>query len=323
MTFKVVGGLFGVLAEGDIVDDTPRQVAAFLKQATVIPQIVQFNSGGGSLFAALELGREIRRARWETGVATPGLSYLGARPGECDSACTFAFLGGVSRSMAAGSRFGVHRFWGKSDGDTQQETQKIAGELVAYIREMGVSTEMYTLMTQGAPEQVKYLDPETMARLNITTSRIVQAAIAEERGTSMLHLTDADSGGGPPTGRIDFYCKGPVLYARTQFFPPWGGYDPSDLNIVWEFGPSGRRVPVPRDGYQYLGVYDGKLHVDVLVPAPLLRNLVMPAESIVLELSRFGDTRTQDIQRVWIGGGPVKIPGTFRALVHTMATSCY
>jgi hypothetical protein len=323
MTFTVVGGLFGVLAEGDIIADTPAQFAAFLRRTVVVPEIVQFNSGGGSLFAALELGREIRRARWETGVATPGLSMLAPRPGECDSACTFAFLGGVTRSMAAGSRFGVHRFWGQSGGDVQQDTQKIAGALVAYIREMGVSTEMYTLMTQGAPEQVKYLDAGTLAQLNVTTTRVVQAGMVDERGVSVLQVTDGDTGGRTTYGSMEFHCNGPRLFARASFFPPMGPYDPSDLALAWVFGPGGRRVSVPREGYRYLGMHDGKLNVDVLVTPALLRDLILPADSIELQLSRPGDTRFQDIQKVWIGGGTVKIPSNFRTLVQTIATSCY
>jgi len=261
--------------------------------------------------------------RLGTSVATPGLSALVPSPGECDSACTFVFLGGVTRSMAPGSRFGVHRFWGLTSGDVQQDAQKIAGLLVAYIREMGVSTEMYTLMTEGAPEQVKYLDQGAMARLNITTTRVVRAAIVEDHGVSVLRVTDTDSGGGTTYGSLDLHCSGPRLFARAHFFPPLGRYDPSDLAVGWVFGPGDRRVSVPREGYHYVGMRDGKLSIDVLVTPALFRDLVLSAESIELQLSRPGDTRWQDIQTVMIGGGTVKIPGTFHALVQTMATSCY
>ena len=55
----------------------------------------------------------------------------------------------------------------------------------------------------------------------------------------------------------------------------------------------------------------------------LFRDLLLSAESIELQLSRPGDTRWEDIQTMLIGGGTVKIPGTFRTLARTMATSCY
>jgi hypothetical protein len=68
---------------------------------------------------------------------------------------------------------------------------------------------------------------------------------------------------------------------------------------------------------------DGKLSIDVLVTPALFHDLFLSAESIELQLSRPGDTRWEDIQTVMIGGGTVKIPGTFHALAQTMATSCY
>src|SRR5262249_15937493 len=161
---------------------TPAAFSAFIQRNITQPMVVHFNSPGGDLGAGLALGRAIRRAGWGTGVATPGSSALALNPGECASAGTFAFLGGVTPSLSSGSRFGVHRFWGITQGDVQQSAQQIAGELVAYIREMGVNTEMYTLMTQGSPEQLKYLDPATMARLRITTRETIDARIVDEGG---------------------------------------------------------------------------------------------------------------------------------------------
>jgi hypothetical protein len=219
MTFQA-SGLFQVFADGEISADTPGAFTEFVKrQIGSLPLTVMFNSPGGGLLAGLTLGREIRRAGWSTNIGTPGFSEFLPKPGECDSACTLAFLGGRARTIASGSKYGVHRFWGKMEGDTQQETQKIAGELVAYIREMGVSAEMYTLMTQGAPEQVKYLDPETMARARITTKEVVDVKLTDENGVSVVHLTDQDSGG-KVYGHMDFYCNGPRFLARVYFPPP-------------------------------------------------------------------------------------------------------
>jgi hypothetical protein len=151
MTFKATNA-FEVLAEGEITHDTPAAFADFLQHHGTFRQTVMFNSLGGNLVAGLDLGREIRRAGWNTTVGTPGLSSFVSNPGECSSACTFAFLGGRIRSITVGSKFGVHRFFGDIPGDVEQITQQLAGDLVAYIREMGVSTEMYTLMTQGTPQ---------------------------------------------------------------------------------------------------------------------------------------------------------------------------
>lgn len=323
MTFRDVGGFFGVLAEGEITAQTPADFAVFLKRGIMLSRTIHFNSGGGDLEAGLALGREIRRAGWDTDVGTPGLSFLSANPGECDSACTFAYLGGVKRSMTSGSRYGVHRFWGTVPGDTQQETQKIAGELVAYIREMGVSAEMYTLMTEGAPEQVKYLDLATMTRLNIATSEVVEAKMADERGVSVLHLGDTDSGGFTNFGEIDFYCNGPRLMARGHFLPPIGQFTPAQLSVEWNFDPAGRRVPVPLNGFRYLGKYDGKLDIDVLVTPALLRDWILPATGVELTLTGPSTFEARDVERDRVGGGSQQLPANFRTLLQTVASSCH
>jgi hypothetical protein len=138
MAFKSTG-FFQVLAEGEITPDTPAAFTDYLNRNGPVHLTLMFNSPGGNLMAGLALGREIRRAGWSTNIGTSGLSPLVSNPGECDSACTLAFLGGRIRSMAFGSKYGVHRFWGQMAGDVQQSTPQLAGELVAYIREMGVS----------------------------------------------------------------------------------------------------------------------------------------------------------------------------------------
>src|ERR1035441_9225707 len=43
----------------------------------------------------------------------------------------------------------------------------------------GCFREMYTLMTEGEAEHVKYLDPDTMTRLRITTKEVVAVKMAD------------------------------------------------------------------------------------------------------------------------------------------------
>src|ERR1700727_1076619 len=61
MKFTDMSGLFGVLAEGEITDDTPAQFAAFTRNTMLVNRTLWFNSPGGSLSAGLALGRELRR----------------------------------------------------------------------------------------------------------------------------------------------------------------------------------------------------------------------------------------------------------------------
>jgi hypothetical protein len=323
MTFKSPN-IFQVFAEGEITPDTPNVFADFLKQNSMFRQTVTFNSPGGNLVAGLDLGRAIRSAGWNTNVGTPGLSTLSWNPGECDSACTFAFLGGRTRSIAAGSRFGVHRFIGLQ-GDVEQITQQLAGDLVAYIREMGVSTEMYTLMTQAEPKQVKYLDGDTLARLRITTREFVAAEMRDENGVPVVHVTDGDNGG-TTYGHIDFYCNGPRLLARVYFPPLAGEFNPAQYTLEWisSIPPNvaDRQFNIPVADYRYRGKDATQIWIDVNVTPALLQNWIISATSIGVKLLRTGGLALGAPQdRVGSAGTP--LPGAFRTLVQTMERSCH
>jgi len=325
MTFNA-HGLFQVFADGEITADTPTAFSDFVKQnAGSLAQTLTFNSPGGDLLAGLTLGRAIRRAGWSTNIGTPGLSDFLPKPGECDSACTLAFLGGRVRIMANGSKYGVHRFWGKTEGDTQQETQKIAGELVAYIREMGVSAEMYTLMTQGEPEHVKYLDRETMTRARITTKEVVEAKLTDENGVAVVHLTDQDSGG-TVYGHMDFYCNGPRFLARVYFPPPAIAFNSSQFSLAWvsssAANPVQREVSVPQSDYRFRGKDANQIWIDVNVPHALLENWILPAVSIGLVLTQIPGSAL-DVKQDRVGSGFTPLPSAFRTLAQTMERSCH
>jgi hypothetical protein len=324
MTFKSIGLMFGVLAEGDITADTPKVFEQFLKQDVSVMRIIQFNSGGGDLGAGLDLGRAIRRAGWSTGVAIP--SQIGsASAGECDSACTFAYLGGVTRSMAPGSKYGVHRFW-KDDGKIDdQDVQVIAGQLVAYIHEMGVSADMYTLMTQagkGDQQFVQYLDVPTMTKLRIMTTHVVTAVMDDANGLAVLHLIDKDSGGGETYGQLDFYCNGPDLMARASFVYVPDLSNPPRVTVQWIFQPGNQRVTVPADAWNSTGRVNNHPAIEIYVPPQLFNNDVIPAQSVEVDVSLGGGMLDAGWDRIG-DSQSLSIPSLFRTLVRTVATSCH
>ena len=79
-------------------DDVSR--LAPLVEATGARDVV-CNSGGGTIYKAMELGRLIRRLE---------LGTIALRQMECVSACALTFLGGTTRYAEPGS-IGVHRTW--------------------------------------------------------------------------------------------------------------------------------------------------------------------------------------------------------------------
>lgn len=97
--------------------------------------LVVLDSGGGSPFAAMDIGRLIRSQRLDTIVPSGGIG--------CHSACTLAFLGGVKRRVEGD--FGIHAVRIDSNGadvaaaDAMQQgfdLQWVATQEIAYGKEL-------------------------------------------------------------------------------------------------------------------------------------------------------------------------------------------
>jgi hypothetical protein len=162
-----------LLARGAIDPDTPgrfQETWQFLRARQKFPKIY-FHSPGGNLQAALELGRLIRAAGLDTHVGGPYLegNGIGQPPrvmvqrAACVSACAYAFLGGVSRSLGENALFGLHQFFAR-DGDIgDSPTQIMMAMLGAYLDEMGVDRRFLDFAATTVPDQVKPL-PRPLAR---------------------------------------------------------------------------------------------------------------------------------------------------------------
>lgn len=180
MTFRAYqecsgnGCPYFVLAQGVITPATPRAFRQFLASEKYQP-VVYFDSPGGSLSAALELGFVIRARGLDTYVGGPYEAFEGfagpareitrtlARRGICFSACAYAFLGGVSRELNEGGNYGVHRFYsgGRPLGDAT--TQVAMTILSSYLDEMGVDRRLLDLASLTPSEKLSSL-PLAVAR---------------------------------------------------------------------------------------------------------------------------------------------------------------
>ncbi|HUA76586.1 MAG TPA: hypothetical protein VMA86_02875 [Acetobacteraceae bacterium] len=333
MTFELVpdGSLFtSIFASGDITAHTAAKFASFLKSSGVkAPATVYLSSAGGDLMAGLALGRAIRAAGFGTEVGIPGQG--GAGPAACDSACTFSFLGGVTRTVSSGSLFGVHRFSGDSS-DPLQEAQEIGGQLVAYMAEMDVSRDLYTQMTEGSPEQVKYLDAATMAKLHVTTSETVRGRMNFDAGYPVLVVRDLQ--GLVQYGRLDFFCRQGQFIARGYFPERNGVVDASAMTLSWTFympgGTAPDKVAVPPSAAMLAGTAgtqgttevgaaaNPEVMVDVSVPLSVLSGGIVKAQSVWLTLAAPGDPAVNDT----IGLGTTQIPLPTKEMMQTLARGC-
>jgi hypothetical protein len=164
MTFRAYqecsgsGCPYFVLAQGVITTSTPGDFQRFLAREQYQP-VVYFDSPGGNLIAALQLGRIIRARGLDTFVGGPYEAFMGFGPrgaaneitrrlvseGICFSACAYAFLGGVSRELSESGRYGIHQFYsgGRPLGDAS--TQVAMTVLASYLDDMGVDRRLLDL----------------------------------------------------------------------------------------------------------------------------------------------------------------------------------
>jgi hypothetical protein len=122
MTFKaeapdptlvpVIGTAWTIYAQGTIDEEAARRLERLLGTKNIPNGSSLFlDSPGGSVAAAMELGRIVRTRGFNTYVGKRSVSTeRSSEPGECLSACTLAFLGGRFRYLRDKSNYGVHRF---------------------------------------------------------------------------------------------------------------------------------------------------------------------------------------------------------------------
>ena len=183
-----------VAASGGIVPETGKAFEDFLKTVVLTPDIpVVLDSKGGSIQGGLRLGEAMRKAGASVTVgrsipvsaATPGGKGLARhqlipRLGRCFSSCTYAFLGGVKRTIPAGAAYGVHMFWPSEflDGHLQRKydyreierAQRLSALIAVYIQKMGVDLGLLQMAANTPPKvAIRRLTAKEIVDLKIAT----------------------------------------------------------------------------------------------------------------------------------------------------------
>lgn len=125
---------------------------------------VQFDSLGGDVHAAIELGRLIRKHGGWTIVST----------GKCASACVLSFVGGVYRHTGATwPQLGIHTPYSistrqTSPGASQKRYQELGDSIRTYLRDMNIPDGLYDEMLRYPAEAVHYLTKDEVSRYRLT-----------------------------------------------------------------------------------------------------------------------------------------------------------
>ncbi|WP_245294875.1 hypothetical protein [Rhizobium rhizosphaerae] len=183
-----VGRLLVIKGEFEPSDDPMRLVAEY---AQFQPTLITFDSNGGSVVAAMKMGRAIRALNVNT---------IQIRSSQCASACALAFLGGVKRSAEAGS-IGVHQAFFSDDVGVDQKTavatvQALTGEIIGYLSDMGVSAKLLQLSLSIESSDMRYLTSAEMREWGIVT---VDAAPAAAQAGFVSVVPAPGSSSSPPS----------------------------------------------------------------------------------------------------------------------------
>jgi hypothetical protein len=252
MTFEwgtVYGDTQAIFADGDFTLDTPAALRAFLKRSVYTPDtVIYLNSLGGDLGAGMEVGKIIRESHLNTGVAknqreadqanTIDLdAYSRVYPGYCVSACSLAFLGGVSRDVKKGSTYAVHQVSmncvDKAKARSQYPwvllpnvtycpdlsealsmVQIASGAVADYVRSMGADPIFITEMSKAGPDKINPLTEDQLNayRINFTMRTESWSYETDAQGQFFLQYKAGDEW---KEDRVEFFCNrtaAPRLY---------------------------------------------------------------------------------------------------------------
>jgi hypothetical protein len=186
-----------VYLDGEIDPSVPARLAEALDRVdgTIA---VWMNSPGGNLYAGMQLGRLIRKHGAWTHIIDPGTLL----PGQCYSACSLAFLGGVFRFAGSGARYGVHR---ASTTGRLDLGEQLTSAIAAYIREMGVDARLLDLWTKAGPDEMYVLSQREAERLGVVDNgrKPPEWSFARSPGGARLQGRQATTDG---TGTVFFVC---------------------------------------------------------------------------------------------------------------------
>ncbi len=168
-----VGALPEIYVEGPIVEATEAGLRRIVEEQGLRDARILFDSEGGDLLAAIELGRFLRQRGFVTEVAGFGGAWGRHRPSSCYSACAVAYVGGRFRYLEPASRVAVHQFaTPREEGaatlrEVEQETQSVAARLVTYLRDMDIDLGLFSRMSRRPHEDLDYLAAADLARYRV------------------------------------------------------------------------------------------------------------------------------------------------------------
>lgn len=196
-------------------------------------------SPGGSLPAALEVGRILRKTGLKVQVGGFSLretDYTEA----CLSACAYAFLGGTKRVIEVDGQIGFHKFFVNAEKDNLVRTnaildqvQKFSSDVIAYIVEMGIDARVFVEASETASDDLLVFDEATLQDYHIVTNDFTHfilepfqdgIAATSDRLTPIEYMDELV--------RLTAYCQNETPYLL--FTDDYAVDEPRSLSIFYD-----------------------------------------------------------------------------------------
>jgi hypothetical protein len=271
-----------IYADGPFAAGTAKEFVSFVESKHIRAEAVAFfNSPGGLVSEALDLGRAIRAAGLDTTVCVQD-GIASGRGGECCSACTLAFLGGVNRTIPNKAIFGVHRFSANADLSSTEALdagQIQMSQIAEYVAYMGVSPEFVNEMVRSPSSSINMLTQDQLRDLKVITPRFQTEWEIKTYGGTFYVLGSTQTNDG--IDKMIALCDHHGIVA-TMLFNTSGEYMDNALKYTstyrWSF--DGQEIEIPehdiiervkRTGSDYVGT-------TVRVTPEILRRLTNTSE---------------------------------------------
>ena len=150
-----------VVAEGLISKDTP---AEFKEWSKNLPKgtWIAITSPGGSVIGGMQLGALFRTGGFNTTIGNTDIS-----PTNCLSACAYAFVGGVTRYLPPGSRYGLHQYYSPDKTISTADAQKLNVMMAKYLDTMGVDRRVLDFAQSTTHDKMTILSQAQAKQLRV------------------------------------------------------------------------------------------------------------------------------------------------------------
>lgn len=152
-----------------LVAETRRKVES--QQFTLEPPYVELDTAGGSVAAAMAIGRPLRKERASVAIDNGAI---------CNSACVLIFAGAVNRAIEPTAKLGIHRPYLEvprgniTPARDQEAYQRTLQDIRSYFREMNVSEQLADAMVRIEPKDVRFLNYDLLRTFGLTATDPVE-----------------------------------------------------------------------------------------------------------------------------------------------------